>query len=210
MEQLQSNPVEWVGKEYLGFVVNAAFSEENTQKIMTWLEGLNEAAPEGVYTMKPEGLHITVLDWVAPLFDYDGRDKKSLYNELYPSYDRAFRQITEALPPFDIHFTELRVTPSAIILVGHDQGQFQTLRQQLMNNVTLPKGGKQPPTIVHSSLARFVPPKIELTPISEYAADHPLDIVQHMDAFRLVETRREPMQDFSVLDTYQLNSSANQ
>ena len=94
MEQLKSKPVDWVGKEHLGFVINAAFSKENTNTITAWLEGLQKVAVEGVYTMKSEGLHITVLDWVAPLFDYEGADKRRLYDELYPSYNAAFRRIT--------------------------------------------------------------------------------------------------------------------
>jgi len=204
MERLKSNPVDWVGEEHLGFVINAAFSKENTNIITTWLEGLHEVAAEGVYTMKPEGLHITVLDWVAPLFDYEGVDKRRLYDELRPSYDAAFRRITDNIEPFDVHFTELRVTPGSIILVGQDRGQFQSLRQELMNSVDLPKGGKQPPTIVHSSLARFVAPEIDLAPLEEYARNNPLDLTQRIDEFHLVETRREPMQDFSIIDTYRL------
>lgn len=205
MERLKSNSVDWVGQEHLGFVINAAFSKENTNTITAWLEGLQKVAVEGVYVMKSEGLHITVLDWVTPLFDYEGADKRRLYDELYPSYDAAFRRITDNIAPFDAHFTELRVTPGAIILVGQDGGQFQSLRQELMHSVDLPKGGKQPPTIVHSSLARFVAPEIDLAPLEEYARNNPLNLTQHIDEFRLVETRREPMQDFSIVDTYRLD-----
>lgn len=204
MEQLKSKPVDWVGEEHLGFVINAAFSKENTNTITAWLEGLQQVAAEGVYTMKSEGLHITVLDWVAPLFDYEGADKRRLYDELYPSYDTAFRRITDSIEPFDVRFTELRVTPGAIILVGQDGGQFQSLRQELTNSVDLPKGSKQPPNIIHSSLARFVAPEVDLAPLEEYARNNPLDLTQHIDEFRLVETRREPMQDFRIIDTYGL------
>lgn len=205
MRQLKSKPVDWVDKERLGFVINAAFSKENTNTITAWLRGLQKVAIEGIYTMKSEGLHITVLDWVSPLFDYEGADKRRLYDGLYPSYNATFRRITDSIKPFDVHFTEPRITPGAIILVGQDGGQFQSLRQELLNNVGLPKGGKQPPTIVHSSLARFVAPETDLAPLEEYARNNPLDLTQHIDEFRLVETRREPMQDFSIVDTYSLN-----
>jgi len=204
MEQL-TKPVDWVGEEHLGFVINAAFSPENTETITAWLAGLQEAVGEGIYTMKPEGLHITVLDWIAPLVSYDGVDKRALYKELYPEYDTALRNVTNGMQPFDVHFNELRVTPGAIILVGQDGGQFQSLRKQFTDRVELPKGGKQPPSIIHGSLVRFVAPEIALAPIEEYARNNPLDITQHIDSFRLVETRREPMQDFDVLDTYSLN-----
>ena len=197
-----STPVNWVGKAHRGFVINAAFSDENTEKIMSWFDGLHALAPEGIYAMKPEGLHITVLDWVAPLFDYGGADKRALFQKLRPSYDAIFREITGAMPAFDVHFNELRVTPETIILVGQDDGQFQSLRDQFTQRVTLPEGGKQPPNIIHSSLARFIAPAIDLAPVQEYASTHPLDLTQHLSMFRLVETRREPAQDFNVLDSY--------
>ena len=147
MEQLRSTPVDWVGQEHLGFVINAAFSEENTRIITTWLDGLRKVAPEGVYCMEPEGLHITVLDWVAPLFDYGGADKHELYASLYESYDATFRRITTAMRPFEVRFNELRVTPGTIILLGQDDGQFASLRSQFT--------GSQLPLIFHVGLVNL-------------------------------------------------------
>ncbi len=204
MEKIHSTPVSWVGEEHLGFVINAAFSSENAALISKWLEGLHRQAPEGLYTMHHEGLHITVLDWVAPLFDYAGTDKRDLYTDLRETYEPAFRSITSSMEAFDVRFDELRVTPGAIILLGHDNGQFQSLRDRFMDIVELPEGGKQPPNIIHSSLARFIAPEIELSQVEEYAAEHPLIFTQKISNFRLVETRREPMQNFTVLDTFEL------
>lgn len=204
MEQTRSIPADWVGQDNLGFVVNAAFSADNARRLTEWLDGLQRAVPEGLYCMPPEGLHITVLDWVAPLFDYDGADKRALYESLREDYDTAFRRITDSMAPFEVRFDELRVTPGTIILTGQDGGQFESLRAQFMDSVQLPAGGKQPPTIIHSSLARFVAQAIDLAPVQAYADANPLDLVQPVTAFRLIETRREPMQDFTVLDTYPL------
>lgn len=204
MEQRKSTPVDWVGKELLGFVINAGFSDENSEKIVSWLSGLHEVAPEGMYLMKREGLHITVLDWVAPLFEYGGVDKRELFQELKATYEPAFRRITEAMAPFEVHFGEVRVTSGTIILVGRDNGQFQALREKFLQSVSLPAGGKQPPNIIHSSLARFTPPAIDLGPIEEYVSSHPLTITQHVSAFRLIEARDGTMQDFVVLDSYPL------
>lgn len=210
-----TTPVDWVGTEHLGFVVNAAFSTQNTEVITEWLKGLKAVTPQGLYPMSPEGLHITVLDWVAPLFAYtdeqgqplDAQGRRRLFESMRPSYDAAFSRITSSIEPFNVHFTELKVTPGTIILIGQDNGQFQSLRGQFVDSVTRPPGTKNPPEIVHSSLARFIAPAIEMAPIEEYARAHPIDIVQRIDGFRLVETRREPMQDFEVLKTYPLNAA---
>lgn len=204
MEQKYSSPVNWVGEEHLGFVINASFSLDNASKLNIWLQGLNDLVSEGIYAMTSEGLHITVLDWVAPLSDYDGADKRNLFEKLYPSYDMAFKSILDTIDPFNIEFSELRVTPGAIILVGHDNGQFQTLRNTFMEKITLPVGGKHPPAIIHSTLARFIAPEIQLSIIDDYASSHPLSLTQHVEEFRLVETRREPMQDFDVIQRYHL------
>ncbi len=204
MEHLISAPVDWVGKEYIGFVINAAFSQENGQMIKVWLDGLNAISSEGVYTMPPKGLHITVLDWVAPLFDYDSVDKRDLFRGLRLDYDMAFRTIADSMEPFDVQFDMLRVTPGTVILTGHDAGQFGSLRHQFMSSITLPEGGKSPPDIIHASLARFVMPEIALSPIQAYVAENPLNFTQRISEFRLIETRREPMQDYSVLDAYKL------
>ncbi len=204
MEKQHSMPASWVGKEHLGFVINAKFSLENTTLIDTWLKGLNRSVTEGLYTMTPEALHITVLDWVAPLFDYSGADKRDLFASLSAAYWPAFRAITDSMSAFEVDFNETRVTPGAIILLGQDNGQFQSLRNRFMDTIQLPEGGKQPPNIIHSSLARFIAPEIELSQVEVYAAEHPLTFTQRISEFRLVETRREPMQDFTVLDTFEL------
>ncbi len=204
MEKQYSTPVDWIGQEHLGFVINVAFSEENLKLITDWLAKMNQHIPKGLYAMAPKGLHITVLDWVAPLFEYNGADKRQLFEELAPDYATVFQSITNDMPPFDVHFNELRVTPGAIILIGQDNGQFASLRSRFMDNITLPEGGKQPPNIIHSSLARFIRPEIELSPVEDYVQRHPIDLSQRISEFRLVETRREPMQDFTVLDRFQL------
>jgi hypothetical protein len=204
MEKSYSTPVNWVGQAHLGFVINAAFSPENSALIGTWLEGLQHQVPQGLYTMDSKGLHITVLDWVAPLFDYAGIDKRALYTNLQKTYEPAFRSITDSMEAFDVRFDEVRVTPGAIILLGQDNGQFRALRDRFMNSVQLPEGGKQLPNIIHSSLARFIAPEIELSQVEGYAAEHPLVFTQNISEFRLVETRREPMQDFTVIDAFKL------
>lgn len=202
MEHRLSSPVDWIEEKFLGFVINAGFSDDNSAQITSWLAGLKAAAPEGIYTMNPKGLHITVLDWVAPLFEYDGIDKRGLYNKLRSTYEPAFRQITGTMAPFEVNFDEVQVRPETIILVGRDGGQFEYLRKRFLQSVSLPAGGKLPPNIIHSSLARFVPPAIDLAPVKQYVSLTPLVFTQQVAEFRLIEARDGTMQDFDILDTY--------
>lgn len=207
MERQYSEPNKFIGKRHLGFVINAAFSGESSKTISNWLDGLNQTVPEGIYTMPQESLHITVLDWIAPLFDLGGVDKRKLFEKLSPEFDRAFTNALEGLKQFQIRFEEIRITPGTIILVGQDNGQFQKIRNGFTKSITYPQGSKQPPTIIHSSIARFAEPSVDIRPVQEYAAQKPLIFTQTVDSFRLIETTREPMQDFSVIKTYELSKT---
>ena len=207
MERIKSMPVDWVGKPSYGIVVNAAFSDENTQTLLNWLMGLQAVAADGIAAPKPDALHITLLDWIAPLLPYGGQDKRELYLELRPVFGPVLKKIIADTAPIDVHFDEIQVKPDAIILVGHDAGQFRDIRELFMDSVTLPVGGKEPPVIIHSSLVRFVPPAIDLGSVQSYASAHPLDLKQHITEFRLIETVREPLQEYRVLDTYQLHQA---
>ncbi|MBL8159557.1 hypothetical protein JNJ66_03810 [Candidatus Saccharibacteria bacterium] len=204
MQPEQSTPVTWIGQEHLGYVIQTTFSDENTQLILAWLEGLRQATGDNLYFMGADQLHITVLDWVAPLFDYGGINKQELYESLKDEYAAAFRAITDSVRPFEVHFNELRVMPNTIILTGQDGGQFQSVRTQFMERVALPEGAKQPPTIIHSSLTRFIGEPVALAPYQEYVAAHPLELTQRIEDFRLVKTGREPMLTYEVIEQFQL------
>ena len=204
MEYLQSEPNDWVGKDKLGFVINASFSDDNAEQIAQWLKGLQSQQEAGLYCMPKLGLHITVLDWISPLLAYNGVDKRKLYESIAPEFGTALTRVTKDLKPFTIIFNGIKVSPGTIILVGHDEGQMQTLRNDFMEAIELPEGGKQPPTIVHSSIARFIEPSIQLQKVQDYVQSSPLNITQKIDSFRLIETRREPMQEFDVLKIYHL------
>lgn len=207
MERQYSEPNKFIGKRHLGFVINAAFSGENSKTISNWLDGLNQTVPEGIYTMPQESLHITVLDWIAPLFDLGGVDKRKLFEKLSPEFDQAFTDVTNGLKQFHVHFKEIRVTPGTVIVIGQDNGQFQSLRNKFMELVQYPLGSKQPPNIIHSSIVRFIEPSIDIRPVQEYATKNPLNFTQTIDGFRLIETSREPMQDFDIIKTYELSNT---
>jgi hypothetical protein len=205
MEPSHSTPIDWLGASVNGFVTQATFSPDNQARIAAWLEGLKHVTPGGIHYMAGDGLHITLLDWVAPLIDY-GEDKQALYDRLYPKYDPVLTRLTVATPAFDVHFNEVRITPTTVILVGQDDGQFASLRARFTEAEPLPEKGKQPPVLIHSSLLRFIAPAIDLSPVRDYIESNPLDLVQHIDSFRLVHLIKEPMMKYEIIKTYPLAS----
>jgi hypothetical protein len=109
------------------------------------------------------------------------------------------------MKPITIHFTQLRVSPGTIFIVGNDNGEFQKIRDTFVKNVTLLPNTKLPPQIVHSSLIRFTR-AIDLDAVESFVAHKNIDIAQEVTEFRLVNTRKEPLLEFDVLKKYSLRS----
>lgn len=197
--------VSWLQKPFEGWVVNTAFSLENTQVISDLTREIEREYGEKVFVMPNKSLHITLLDWIAPLVDYEGQDKKALFSRLKSTYDSALSDILSNFAPITVRFTELKVYPSTIILLGHDEGQFQAIRDQFIDTIELLPNTKKPPTIIHSSLARFRD-AIPLAEVEEFISQKNVDITQQVDNFRLVHTTAEPMLEFEILKKYALGS----
>ncbi len=199
-----TEPVSWLEKPFEGYVLNTSFSEANTEKISTLMKEIEEQFGEAVFVMPKTSLHITLLDWVAPLVDYNGQDKEEIYKSIKMDYDAALSSIVSKIPPIEVHFTEVRVYPTTIILLGYDNGQFQQIRDKFTSTVELIPDTKQPPTIIHSSIARFKQ-AIPVSEVEAFLAPKHIDIVQTVNNFRLVHTIKEPMLDFEVIKNYQLS-----
>ncbi|HUS26076.1 MAG TPA: 2'-5' RNA ligase family protein [Nevskiaceae bacterium] len=184
--------------------MNAEFSDGNATVLNQLTQEIKAEFGAAVFCMPKLSLHITLLDWISPLIDYDGRDKDQLFKELQPSYDRAITEIFAQIHPITIHITELKMSPSTLYLVGHDNGEFQKIRQQFLDKVTLPPGAKLPPQIVHSSLARFTK-SIPLDRVAAFVAGKKLSITQQINDFRLMRTTKEPTLEFEILKRYKLS-----
>lgn len=198
-----SQVIDWVGKPLTGYVVNTGFSDENTETLGKLIDEIQMTFGESVFCMPKPSLHITLLDWIAPLVDYDGQDKDELFSRIKPEYDKAMEEVLADTGPITVRFDELRVTPTTILIVGHDNGQIQNIRDQFLEKVELLPGTKPPPQIIHSSLARFTEP-IDLNPVRSFIASQTLDITQQITSFRLVRTVKEPMLEYETFKRYKL------
>lgn len=200
-----TEPVEWLQKPFEGYVLNAVFSDDNSRIITTLTQEIEREYGKKVFVMPKNSLHITLMDWVAPLVDYGEPDKEELFNSIRTEYDDALSKILSTMPPITVRFTEIKVYPTTIILQGHDDGQFQVIRNRFLDAVRLLPNTKKPPTIIHSSIARFKS-AMPLETVETLIASKRIDIVQEVDAFRLVHTSQEPMLQFEILKEYLLGS----
>lgn len=201
----RTQPVDWVGKKFDGYMTQAEFSAVNARKVHSLVDDIQTKFGDAVFCMPEPSLHITLLDWIAPLVDYGGQDKQALFEQVRPVYDRVLSEAIAAHGPITVHFDEIRVAPTTIFVVGHDQGQFQHIREHFLRHVTLLAGTKLPPTIIHTSLARFTR-AIDLVGVQDFMATKSVDVTQKVTSFRLVHSSREPLLEFEILKRYKTSA----
>lgn len=192
------------GKVVIGYVLNIPLSSENQQKIVAFQQELRNKFNEGIWAVPSASLHITLMDWLAPLVDYT-KDKDELFEELLPEYEKVLENILKNTRSFKISFSEVEVGEGAIFMKGQDQGQVDTIRNQFIEKIALLPGTKQPPKIIHFTLARFTK-ELPLEPIGEFVKDYSLLLEQEVDSFRLVRESVTPMLQFEIIKEYFLGS----
>lgn len=201
MEMTQ--PVDWLNKKCIGYVVNTEFTDENKKTLVSLMDDIRAEFGEAVFCMPEKSLHITLLDWIAPLVDYGGQNKDGLFDSIRPEFDKTLSEIISGIRPITVRFDQIRVSPSTIIITGSDNGEFRDIRDNFINSVELLPGTKLPPEIIHSSLARFTK-AIDLNAVNSYIASKDIYITQQVTGFRLVRTTKEPLMEFEELKRYYL------
>lgn len=185
-----------------GYMINAIPSSANSQKVAQLQAKLAAQFGDDLWLTPPMTLHITLMDWIAPLVEY-GTDKETLFNDILPEYDEALTEILREQPPIMVHFDTLKVTPGAIILIGHDDGSFKRIRDSFLQKIELIPDTKKPPTIIHSTIARYKTEQ-DLQPLVDFVTDQELAFDCAISLFRLVQERVTPMLEYNLLKEYHL------
>lgn len=194
-----------INQPVTGYVVNTLLDIKNQQSIREIQDTLVRQLGSSVWVSPADSLHITLLDWIAPLVEYS-TDKDQLFTEIYPRYNAILRDIFDKQPPFTLTFQEIRVSPSAIYIVSDNDGEFNHIRQQFLESVTLLDGTKQPPKIVHSTIARFTE-NIDVDIVQDVLDGLSIDSSQSIAMFQLVKEVVSPMMNYEVIEEYNLRES---
>ena len=194
---------EYKNHKVSGYMLNVGLSKENQQIIAAINEKIKSTFGDVILNQPGNALHITLMDWVTPLTKYE-EDWDGLFARLYPLYDETFSKLVEDVSPFTIVFDTIKVSPAAIFIQGHDNGQFQRLRNTFAQEIQLVAGTKPAPKIVHCTIARF-DQEIELQAIEEYVASLSINFDQQIDTFRLVNEIDMPMLSYEVIKNYELS-----
>lgn len=191
-----------IGRNVVGYMLNSSLSTENQAKVADLQAILAQEYGDALWLTPPETLHITLLDWLAPLVDYKA-DKGQLFEELFSSYDKALAQILNNIGGIEVAFNKLQASPGAIFIQGSDDGQFNAIRNEFTSRINLLPGTKQPPSIIHFTAARFIK-EIELEPLRKLLATQPVYFKQTINQFRLVRETKIPMLEYEVVKQYKL------
>lgn len=189
-----------------GYMLNVALDERNQEVVSELQQRLLGEFGDIVWTLPPESLHITLMDWVAPLVDY-GRNKDLLFHEVFSEYDSVLHQIISSVDKFDITFNTLNVSTGGIFLTAVDNGEFQKIRSNFTDRVELQPGTKQPPKIIHTTIARFQK-EIPLEEVEDFISQQKVHFTQTVGEFRLVNEKTIPMLEYELIKTYPLNYSS--
>lgn len=193
-----------INQPVTGYVVNTLLDTKSQSRlsIREIQDTLVRQLGPSIWASPVDSLHITLLDWIAPLVEYS-TDKDQLFTAIYPRYNAILRDIFDKQLPFTITFQEIRVSPSAIYIVSDNDGELNHIRQQFLESVTLLDGTKQPPQIVHSTIARFTE-SIDVATVQDALGALSINIDQSIAVFQLVKEVVSPMMGYEVIEKYNL------
>ncbi len=157
---------------------------------------------DAVYCPGQGQLHITLLDWLAPFVDF-GSDKDTLFEELKAEYSGELKKVLAGYSPFDIEMSKVEMFDTCVIIKGSDDGTFQAVRDEFTSRVKMLPSNKKPPTIIHSTLIGFRSP-IDMDIAKELIEQHPIDVREQVQQFRLTRETRPRLQKYQVVEVFPL------
>lgn len=199
-----SNSQDYLHKSALGYMVNTSLSSQAQEEVRRIQDALKSEFGDAIWPAPLESLHITLMDWLAPLVDYLD-DKDILFESIFSRYDQKLSRILTEVPPLNLTFDQMVVGSAAIAIVasGDDARYFNKIRQEFLSEINLLPNTKQPPTIVHSTIIRFVG-EIPKSDVEEFIKSYAFSFNETIDSFQLVRETTVPMQEFTQVKKYPL------
>jgi len=138
-----------------GYIVIAPLSEQSKQVVYGIQEQLAQLFPSSSFWF-PRGdqLHITFAHVLSPDSDYL-TDPEELAKALGPQAIEVLQYIIPNPLRLEVSFNAIEAHESTVIIKGHDDGGYDRLRKAYEESIELPPETRKPPTIIHSTIARF-------------------------------------------------------
>lgn len=203
MEQPQKTIISDLDLSYPGYIVIASLSQATAAKIHKIQDELAAQLPEGsLWLPRNEQLHVTLLHVVT-----DGIAPKNANNPaLFATVkDNAIRALDAAIPTeldIKLELEFIGSSPPALIVKWRDYGAYDEIRSKFLERFNLPEGTRQPPNIVHTTIARFRK-EIDYKAVERAVASikRP-EITEHTTSFHLAMVTKALLQEHEVLETF--------
>lgn len=192
----------YIGKEVVGYIICKYLSGQAKEEIAKVQKVIADKFGDAVWLAPIDSLHITLMDWLAPFVEYE-KDKDSLFDDNFVEYDRAIVNALMGKGAIKINFNKIKVTDSAIILIGEDGGKFNEIRKEFMEKIELIGNTKRPPQIVHSTICRFSK-VLAISEVEDVLKDVKIEFNEIVEEFSLVRAAKSPMLDFEIIKSYKL------
>lgn len=191
-----------IGKSENAYALVALLSESAKQQVSQLLNKLSKVLGDAVWIMPREALHVTLCE-IIQAKDYT-EDKQALYDRHSFEYENVTADILSNYKPIIIAFDTVVASPQAIIIKGIDDGSFEKIRKAIVDKLPLPSETKLPPSIIHTSIARFTK-VIQLDEVENIVNHQAISFKETIDAFQLVNNLTPPLLKYKIVRTYPLS-----
>ena len=181
--------------------VCSLLSPNGQRQVVEILKQLDKELGDGIWCMPPESLHITLCEIMQAKAYRE--DKEVLFQRNRGRYDRALSMALKGVGPIEILFDHLEVSPNAIIIRGSDDSALDAIRSRLVELLPLPIETKQPPTIVHSSIARFTK-ELDLSVVESIVAKLHVSFAETITEFQLIHNGSPHMLNHEIASRHLL------
>lgn len=199
--------MDYVGKTLIGYGVGAYLSEANQKIITKLLKQLTEKLPNIIWPMPASDLHITLIEIIVSLAEYE-EDRDELYEKHRAAIEQELDNLLGQMEPITVDFVSLEASQAAIIVRGTDNGSMQEIRDRFVNKGLLPNETKLPPSIIHSSIARYSE-EADLDHVQEVLKHYAIDFKETINEFKLERATGAPMAGIKTLKVYPLKGQLN-
>ncbi len=188
-----------------GYIVVAPLGAETQQAIAALQARLVEKfSADALWLPDSDQLHITVAHVLSPEARYN-EPSPDIFDRIGQSAMRALSLATSDQPAGTVIFDTIAAFPDAIIVRGHDDGELDAVRQKYVDNFTLPEGTRRPPSIIHSTIARYRQP-LDLEEVQGFVSGLAIASSSTISEIDLVHERKVFMQEHDILQTYNMRS----
>lgn len=194
-------PAESIEQEEIGYALLAFLSDAARNAVTDLLKALDAELPHMLWCMPPAALHITLCEIIQPKI-YE-QDKDVLYSEHQREYINLPGTILANFKKVRVTFNTIEASPNAIIIRGSDEGDFEAIRTQLVEQLPIPAQTKRPPDIIHSSIARYIA-QVDLAKVQAALKHHHIAFEEEIQEFKLVRSTTQPLLNYEIIKTYPL------